>query len=503
MIGHCTAAARLLAVAAAVAVLGTSALAVPTYNAISVMDGTQSGWREAAIYGATGGLSVDGLVCKGNPGPRPVGFYLMNCGQMGSGGGSGNNPGQAWIGTDKYNSLLLSQITTLKYWTIMDFRGGENDPVKDAGGVNVPGEYYPKWLDCQAPQIELFCRVDNNTNYRQFIYRPWSYTDPATQIFYAGYGPKDGSQSRKWQEWDCLHEGYWLEAIAGAPMETWDELKNKYPDAYLWIPTWTQTPVYAAPDCPVGDEFSCAALCVVLGARKQTNNDFSDAKGWKTWWKESWNAQGAVDKIIIGYNDTELGLIEDEYDFQSPTLATDASQNRIRALNNKALFDQNTYMPDPRTRGPINTSSPPPSWGGGSVDSAKMNAIQRAGTYNYEQMVTGYNPDGSRILGSAIGQVFALYGTVSDSATTANWFKVDDGSGKLVPCYCQNAQSVVQDGDFVRMVGGCYGQNPFEWYYNMFHMVAWNADPLLATYSTPWPMQFHTFDWNVEVLYRP
>lgn len=480
-----------LAAIAAAALLVTSALAVPTYNAVTALDGSQNGWREAAIYGGGGSLTTYGQVGKGNPGPRPVGFYFMTCGQNIS-----PAPGQSWIGTDKYHGVQLSQITTLKYWTIMDWRGGENEPLKDVYGNNVPQEWNPfKWFDKQPPQIELFCRVDNNTNSRQFIYRPWSIDG------YPGYGPNDGSRMRKWEEWDCLTEGYWLEAIAGAPMLTWDEIKNKYPDAVLAMPQWTLTPTYGMPQCPVGDEFYCASFNIVLGARKTTNSDFNSDKGWNTWWKESWNAQGAVDKVIFGY-DTGEGIVEDEYDFQSPLYATDASQNQIRALNHRALFDQVSYVPDPRSRPGIGTGAPPP-WGGGSVDPTRMNAIQRAGNFNYDQLVIGRNPDGTPILGGTVGQLFVLYGRVSDSTVKQDWFKVDDGTGRVVDCYCQNAQYKVGDGDYVRMVGSCYGQNPYEWYYNMFHMVIWDADPQLATYSSLWPMQFHTFDWNVDVLAGP
>jgi hypothetical protein len=489
--------ARLHAIAAVAALLASSAFAEPTYNAITVMDGSQSGWREAAIYGASGGLTTEGQVGKGNPGPRPVGFYFMDAGQMGCGGDSGDYPGQCWIGTDRYHTVLLSQITTLKYWTILDYRGSENDPVKDSSNNIVPEEWYPKWFDKQPPQIELFCRVDGNTNSRQFIYRPWSIEG------YNGYGPNDGSRCRKWEEWDCLTEGYWLEAIDPplgeyALMETWDELKNKYPDAYLAMPTWTLTPVWGMQECPVGDEWTCASLNVVLGARKQSWNKFNPEKGWTSWWKESWNAQGAVDKLIVGYMyddpDPEIPpvLIEDEYDFQSATDATDASANKIRALNNKAVFDQNPYVPNPRTRG-ATPSVPQPSWGGGTVDDTKMNALQRAGNFNYEQV-----PGTS----DTVGHLFVIYGRVVNSFQNGGWFKVDDGSGAFLDCYCPNVESKVIDDDYVRMVGSLYGQNPYDWFYEMFHMIEWNANPELCKYSHMWPWQFHTYLWNVEVMAR-
>lgn len=489
------AAARFLMIAVAVAMLGSSVLAVPTYNAITVLDGTQSGWRNANIYGANGGLSTYALVCKGNPGPSPSGSYFMDCGQNGSGSAPNNTPGQCWLGTDKYNGVPLSQITTMKYWTIHDYRGGENDVVKDNLGNTIAKEWYPKWFDKQPPQIELFCRIENNTNSRQFIYRPWSIEG------YNGYGPNDGSFCRKWQEWDCLTQGYWLVAVGTLPGEalmlTWQQILTAYPDAVLSTPQYSATPVYGQATCPVGnaeESWTPTSFNVVMGARAQANSSFKTDKGWNTWYKESWNSAGAVDKLTVAY-DPGTGLVDDEYDFQSPTDATNASANKIRALNNRAIFDQNTYVPNPRTR----TALAPP-WGGGTVDPTKMNALQRAGAYNYEQAVTGRNPDGSPILGDKLGELFALYGLVSDSYANGGKFKVDDGSGNLVSCYCPGADTLLTDGQYVRIVGSLYGQNPYEQYYNMFHMVEWNADPLLCKYTSLWPWQFCTYGWNITVL---
>lgn len=494
----------LLALAAGIALLGSSVLAEPTYNVITVLDGTQSGWRNANIYGASGGLSTYAQVCKGNPGPSPAGCYYMNCGQNGSGAAPNNTPGQAWLGTDIYNGILLSQITTMKYWTIHDYRGGENDVVKDSSGNIIPEEWYPKWFDKQPPQIEIFCSVENNTNLRQFIYRPWSIPG------YNGYGPNDGSFCRIWQEWDCLTQGYWLEAVAPPPGEyavmlTWEEIKSKYPDAVLSTPQYSATPVYGQAQCPIGnpeESWTQTSLNIVMGARKQTNTDFNPDKGWTTWWKESWNSAGAVDKVTIGYMDLdpEIGLVEHEFDFQSPDDATNPSQNRIRALNNLAVFDQESYVPV-RSRGPLKEGDPPPYWGGGVADESKMNALQRAGAYNYEQAVTGRDIDQSPILGDKTGQLFVLYGEVYDSFENGGKFKVDDGAGRMVNCYCPGADSFLTDGQYVRMVGNLYGQNPTEWYYNMFHMVEWNADPSLCKYSSMWPWQFMTYEWNITVLH--
>jgi len=89
----------------------------------------------------------------------------MNAGTEGSTAQS-KNPGQCWIGTDLYGGVPLSQITTMKYSAILDWRGGENDKLLDSGGIAVANEWYPKWFDKQPPHVQLYCLVEGGTNAR-------------------------------------------------------------------------------------------------------------------------------------------------------------------------------------------------------------------------------------------------------------------------------------------------------------------------------------------------
>ncbi len=207
---------------------------------------------------------------------------------------------------------------------------------------------------------------------------------------------------------------------------------------------------------------------------------------------------GAVDKLTIAGTDAYDWEFSDEYDFQAPGICLqDPVYNKIRALNNRAIFDQASWIPEGRARG----GNPMPPWGGYLTQNYAylMNALQRAGTYNYDSPVLGRNPDGSAIYGYNTGHLFVLYGRVSDTA--GDFFKVDDGSGYKVDCYCPNASTKpIVNGQYVRMVGTLYGQNPYEWYFNMFHVVQWDPDPNNYVYSAMFPWRFDTYTWNVDVL---
>lgn len=460
-------------------------------------DGGQNGWTKA-ISGSTAtkaDFSVYAQPCKGSPGPSPVGSFYMQTPQ------SSSNIGQAWFGTDYYSGIQLSDITALKYWTILDYRGIETAPTLtdylDEFGNRIPmssTEWTPSSFPTQPIQLYLFVRLSNDSP-RTLIYRPWSAAGTP------GFGPSDGSLCRRWQEWDCLNSGYWMQEEGPLQVNTWAEIlaKPEFEGAYLSSPTFSAQPAWGAHECPVpnGDvPAKGSSLCFELGARALTNNDFPE--GYRAWWRESYSAYGAVDKLTISGVDFASVEFTHEYDFQAPGITLrDPVYNKIRALNNSAVFDQAPWVPEARYRGP----NPPVTWGGYLTQNYfyKMNALQRAANFNYDSPIVGRNPDQSPIYGYTYGHLFTLYGRVSD--VTGDFFKVDDGSGRFVDCYCPNAQSKpIVEGQFVRMVGTPYGQSPTEWYFNMFHVVKWNADPEQYEYSRMFPWRFDTYTWNVDVL---
>jgi hypothetical protein len=322
--------------------------------------------------------------------------------------------------------------------------------------------------------LQLSVKINSGADWRVLIYRPWSSTLP-------GFGPKDGSLSRKWQHLDCLTQGVWLDSTdVSQPMLTWQQILSAYPDATLTTPPVASPPRYRiTAEAPTG-----CSLNIVLGARTSTNTGFPP--GYVDWWQESWNAQCAVDNVSIAYIDTYSEVVSEEFDFQSPTYAVDPSTNNIRAMSIRSIVDQSPWVPPERSRGGV-------PWGGYNTQANffNANALQRAGNFNYE--VSSSN--GEIVSGSSRGHLFVIYGRVSD--TSGDMFKLDDGSGFQIDCYCPNADQVpISDGQFVRVLGSAYGQCPFEWYFNLFHQVTY--DP--PTYSQLWPWEFHTFAWNVQVV---
>jgi hypothetical protein len=284
-------------------------------------------------------------------------------------------------------------------------------------------------------------------------------------------------------------------------VKTWTEILGlpEFQGAYLSSPTYNSSPVWGQYQCPVPnweDPPKGCSLCFELGARGTSNNKFPD--GYKDWWRESYSALGAVDKFTIAGVIDEYWEFSDEFDFQAPgVILQDPVYNKLRALSIKSVFDQNSWVPEGRSRGP----NPPVTWGGFPTQNYayRMNAMQRAATYNYDSPIFGRNPDGSAIYAYTQGHLFVTYGWVSDTA--GDCFKIDDGSGRKLDCYCPDASDKpIVDGQFVRMVGTLYGQNPYEWYYNMFHVVEWNADPNEYVYSEMFPWRFDTYTWNVDVL---
>jgi hypothetical protein len=187
------------------------------------------------------------------------------------------------------------------------------------------------------------------------------------------------------------------------------------------------------------------------------------------------------------------------------TYTVEKPPNTLLCLNNKAVFEQKVYMPDPRI-----AFGAPQYWQGGSqaVARASQNAVQRYSYYGDKALYWGAygNPSYYKIAGTTTGNLYVAYGVVEN--LDGNEFTVDDGAGVRLPCYCGGREFgfdvVVSNGDYVRMVGSLSGNMILEWLYNEYHYVRWipDPDPLVraAGLSQPWPWRFDITGTDVTVL---
>lgn len=491
------------------------------------------GWmtHSSRCWGGKGGiLSYYNGGARNNPGPAPGGCLGFETPENGTTGGT-DQPGQSWTGTDRYAGVMLKDIKKISYWAIVDWRGPNSFPLLDSNGNDVyntvwdprpPGypEHWREWrlqsMSSQPPAIVLIVIV-NGTDYRTLLYRPWSSS-------IAGFGPSavefkatgTARIHRIWQKYVAVdteeynNEGLWYVTESIDPnypygsygMYTWDEILQKYPDAFLATPIVNANCVFNSDpaQAPIPCSFS-----LHMGALANSNPDWASI-GKSAWWYESYWARGCADLVTFKY-DADPGegedIVEETFDFD--VNATEPP-SRILALNNFAVFDQNVYMPVPRTRVWSKPADVP--WGGGTVINAGLypwNAVQRYGHYgtSFEKAGGVTVPNSTRV------NLFVLYGKVCDDpapltgADQGLWFYLDDGAGKKIKCYCSGPLmgGEIQVGDYVRMVGGIQGNNPFEWYYNEFHIVGFrDTYPFDCPESQPWPWEFQTFPWQVTKL---
>lgn len=510
--------AWLAALGLLVGVLGSCVSAVTTHNIVTLVDGTQYGWKHAECGKNMGGskssvkagFSVYDTQTKGSPGPKPIGSYYLHTDMEGS--LEGTYPGQAWLGTDRYSGTYLSSITRLSYWANLDFRGCDYAPLKDTAGHTIANEFKLDWIASQPPQMQLHCKANGGADWFVLMYRPWSTVGEGTpeNPEFKGFGPRDGSLCRMWDEYDCLNEGYWFVKDCSTGEEyydiTWSQFIMVHPDAFLATPPKATTtygypnklPAFGTPAVPTfGSATSTTSMAtslnIVLGARLDWDGNFP--YNWRAWYTESWNAYASVDFVSIACTNGQTTYDED-FDFQHPSYVPNPANNKVKCMNNRAVFDQGCYAPSPRDRQWLTSwGTQPADWWGQPVPGtstivpAKMNSVQRVGNYNYLNAIAPY-----------VGALFAVYGKVSN--VNGDFFDIDDGSGVPLPCYCPNADSVpIEEDHCYRLVGTPYGQCPYEWYYNNFHIVYWDYATGEKRYSTMFPWRFDTYAWNVTPLY--
>lgn len=524
----------LLVVVCSLAV-ATSGLAA-TYQ-VTVLDGSQYGWLtfggSQRCWGAKpAGISWYNEACYSNPGPAPGANLGFNCPENGSMGGT-DQPGQVWAGTNRYVGLKLRDIRKINYWAIVDWRGVNTFPLLDNNGNDVyntawdprPAGYPAHWheyrvqsVSSQPPAILLTVKINQAGDQLTMLYRPWNQAAPGQGIRTTNFNPPAATRvHRVWTEYtavdtiDFNSEGYWyvvddLTSPDGDHMWLWEEILNQWPDAELVTPTVNLNPVFAAD--PVQAPIACS-FNLHLGALANTNNHFQAP--YTAWWYESYWARGAADLVTVVYDSdpSEAGenLVTETFDFERTTRENTSiplyvPQPKVRALNNLAIFDQKVYMPLPRSRASANPSEPLP-WGQGTIITAgnyPWNAVQRYGHYGTSTQKSA----GVAVPNSTVANLFAVYGEVcSDPAPDGNFFWIDDGAGKKVKCYCPDLlyNTQISPGAYLRLVGSAYGNNPYEWYWNQFHIVQFkDTYPFDCQESQPWPWEFHTYPWNVTVL---
>lgn len=493
------------------------------------------GWQTHSLKcwnGKGGILSYYNPGARGNGGPAPASNLGFECPENGSAGG-GDQPGQSWTGTDRYtvvgpagpdddqngHELKIRDIKKINYWAILDWAGINTFPLVDGNGCDVYHEWRLQSQASQPPHVVLTVKLSStSTDWRKMIYRPWG-----TKSAVYGFGPSAvefnatgaARLHRIWQNYNAVdtiegnYDGCWYvteSADVDHPtgMYTWPEILAKYPDAVLATPSIVQNPVFFSDpaQAPIPCSFS-----LHLGAMDNTNSDWASV-GKSAWWYESYWARGAADLVTFAYDaDPTEGesIVEEQFDFEAGAEKPTAEY----ALNNLAVFDQTVYMPNPRTRKSVKPTEPL-DWGEGTVLGYKMNAPQRYGHYgtNFRQYWNG--TAWATVTGTTEANQFVVYGQVcADPApetgvSLGKWFYLDDGAGKKIKVYCPGGlyDTRITEGNYLRCVGSLHGNNPYEWFWNNFHIIVWRPTfPDDCPQSQPWPWEFQTYTWKITQLY--
>ena len=194
--------------------------------------------------------------------PQVGAFYAIT--------GSGKtDPGQVWLGTDRYAKVYLKDITKLQY-TAYTFYGGD----------------VPNSVVSEPIQLQLAIMKDL-TYYRFLMYRPWGLGRPP------GGDPNNRTNFDKWQTFDCLTQGVWYDPLGSDWSGTWTQLLARYPNAVLTTPCggsgykWPLNSI-----CNGAMQFvtgTGASLNFQVGARASSTTYLTN------WWKESINFRGLLD----------------------------------------------------------------------------------------------------------------------------------------------------------------------------------------------------------------
>jgi hypothetical protein len=260
-------------------------LAIPVRAAsVLVKPGQMCGWT-TAVKSSTDGAVQPAFEFRSDLTTPPVGAFHATT-------GSGvTDPGQVWIGTDRYADIKLTDITKLQY-TTYTFYGGD----------------LPNTVVSEPIQLQLAVMKDL-TYYRFLMYRPWGLGRPP------GGSPSNRTNFDKWQTFDCLTQGVWYDPLGSDWSGTWSQLLARYPNAVIKTPCggsgykWPLNSI-----CNGVMQFvtgTGTSLNFQVGARASTTTYLTD------WYKESVNFSGLLDSFTIAFRDSNGKVTETTWDFDS------------------------------------------------------------------------------------------------------------------------------------------------------------------------------------------
>jgi hypothetical protein len=189
--------------------------------------------------------------------------------------------GQIWLGTNEISGVPLSgirlaDITKLEYSTYTYICGNNPTPSKN--------EYVR-----QPIQLQLVIRLSPDGPYAYLMHRPWGIIGPGDAAL---------GHMERWETWNAIgpdSQWYLAYSSAGGMCGSWQDILSAHPDAVIATPPsysepWKWAPPYTCTGC---------ALNFEVGARKRGNAYVFCLNPYDTWWKESENFRGYVDKFTI------------------------------------------------------------------------------------------------------------------------------------------------------------------------------------------------------------
>lgn len=281
---------------------------------VEVKPSSMNGWVADAFKGQDPGASTPTYAFTNNAAPPYRDAFYMNLGFSIQGGGPNEEAtNEIWFGTNQFNGVKVSDITTLEYSTFTEFSGNlweshTSMPIRLVLTVKTDGQpdnFPPSEREAEGPK-----------NWIVLMFSPWDPENgPALRTW-------DRSPYGMWQTWNVRAGVLYVGMDPNDNMwQTWYEFVNNYPNATLEFPhTYADNLAasgffdpWKAP-YPAESRYNAAtltgtSLSFQAGARRTFDGDFGGA-----WWKEQIGLKGYVDMLKIGVSGNET-----TFDFQADT----------------------------------------------------------------------------------------------------------------------------------------------------------------------------------------
>jgi len=255
---------------------------------------------------AMNGWSI--AIQQGTGSTAPIGEFIQGLAGPPAGGGSfhmktpysHSDPlPKVYIGTNDFNGVSLSDITSFRVWTYLTSRGYETG---------------------QPPMVEIFTDSGLTTQQRRFVFYPW------------GQSAQQNAYFNTWQEWDLMSaDGHW-ELIGTSSTNytgNWDWVKSRYGDA-------SHPMRFVQP--PVGDYIpgvlTGAGINMKIGSGQAIDSRYG------AWWWQSCQIDGCIDKFTIGVRGADT-----VFDFE-----LDGPPPPVYGISNRAAYDVVTAQGSSRYR---------------------------------------------------------------------------------------------------------------------------------------------------------